>query len=80
VASENGLAGDADVVVNWVDEGGQRRSAGLESAAETLAIARLLITSQRTPGIRPQGIADRLGFPCPSRPHSLDPLQEHLSQ
>jgi hypothetical protein len=29
------------------------------------------------PGIRPQDIADRLGFPYPSRPHPLDPLQKH---
>jgi hypothetical protein len=47
---------------------------------EMLAIARLLITSQHTPGIRPRDIADRLGFPYPGRPHPLDPLQEHLSQ
>jgi hypothetical protein len=47
---------------------------------EMLAIARLLIISRRTPGIRPRDIADRLGFPYPSRPHPLDPLQEHLSQ
>jgi hypothetical protein len=47
---------------------------------EMLAIARLLITSQRMPGIRPQDIADRLGFAYPSRPHPLDPLQKHLSQ
>jgi hypothetical protein len=46
---------------------------------EMLAVARLLITSQHTPGIRPPDIADRLGFPYPSRPHPLDPLQEHLS-
>ena len=47
---------------------------------EMLAVARLLITSQRTPGIRPQDIADRLGFPYPGRPHPLDPLRKHLSQ
>ena len=47
---------------------------------EMLAVARLLIASQRTPGIRPQEIAVRLGFPYPSRPHPLDPLQNHLSQ
>jgi hypothetical protein len=47
---------------------------------EMLAIARLLIISRHTPGIRPRDIADRLGFPYPSRPHPLDPLQEHLSQ
>lgn len=47
---------------------------------EMLALARLLITGQRTPGIRPRDIADRLGFPYPSRPHPLDPLQNHLSR
>jgi hypothetical protein len=47
---------------------------------EMLAVARLLITSQRTPGIRPQDIADRLGFPYPGLPHPLDPLRKHLSQ
>jgi len=47
---------------------------------EMLAVARLLIASQRTPGIRPREIAARLGFPYPSRPHPLDPLQNHLSQ
>jgi hypothetical protein len=47
---------------------------------EILAVARLLIRSQRTPGIRPRDIADRLGFPYPSRPHPLDPLQNHLSR
>ena len=47
---------------------------------EMLAVARLLIASQRTPGIRPREIAVRLGFPYPSRPHPLDPLQNHLSQ
>ncbi len=46
---------------------------------EMLAVARLLIRSQRTPGIRPGDIADRLGFRYPSRPHPLDPLQTHLS-
>ena len=40
---------------------------------EMLAVARLLIASQRTPGIRPREIAVRLGFPYPSRPHPLDP-------
>ena len=47
---------------------------------EMLAVARLLIADQRTPGIRPREIAARLGFPYPSRPHPLDPLQNHLSQ
>ena len=47
---------------------------------EMLAIARLLISSQRTPGIRSKDIADRLGFPYPIRPHLLDPLQKHLSR
>jgi hypothetical protein len=47
---------------------------------EMLAVARLLISSHRSPGIRPRDIADHLGFPYPSRPHPLDPLQNHLSQ
>jgi hypothetical protein len=45
---------------------------------EMLAVARLLIASQRPPGIRPGDIPGRLGFPYPSRPHPLDPLQHHL--
>ena len=45
---------------------------------EMLAVARLLIASQRPPGIRPEEIAARLGIPYPSRPHPLDPLQHHL--
>ena len=32
---------------------------------EMLAIASLLISSQRAPGIQPQDIAARLGFPYP---------------
>lgn len=48
------------------------------SHPEMLAVARLLIGSQRTPGIRPREIAARLGFPYPSTPHPLDPLQSHL--
>jgi hypothetical protein len=47
---------------------------------EMLAVARLLISSQRTAGIRPQEIAARLGFPYPGSPHPLDPLQSHLSR
>jgi hypothetical protein len=46
---------------------------------EMLTVARLLILSQRSPGIPPREIAGRLGFPYPSRPHPLDPLQAHLS-
>jgi hypothetical protein len=46
---------------------------------EMLAIARLLISSQRTHGIWPQDIADRLSFPYPGRPHPLDPIQKHCS-
>lgn len=42
---------------------------------EILAVARLLIRSQRTPGIPPRDIARRLGFPYPSHPHPLDPLR-----
>ena len=53
---------------------------GVITHPEMLAIARLLITSQRTPGIRPQDIADRLSFPYPGRPHPLDPLHKYLSQ
>jgi len=45
---------------------------------EMLAIACLLISSRRTLGIRPRDIAGRLGFPCPSHPHSLDPLGRYL--
>jgi hypothetical protein len=47
---------------------------------EMLAIARLLISSQRAPGIRPQDIAARLGFPYPGSPHPLDPLQSRPSR
>ena len=47
---------------------------------EMLAVARLLISGQRSRGIQPPEIAARLGFPYPSRPHPLDPLQNHLSQ
>ena len=47
---------------------------------EMSAVARLLISSQRTPGFQTQEIADRLGFPYPGRPHPLDPLQNHLSR
>ncbi len=36
---------------------------------EMLAVARLLISSQRPLGIRPGDIADHLGFRYPSRPH-----------
>ena len=46
---------------------------------EMLAIARLLISGQRTRGIRPGDVADRLGFRYPSRPHPLDPLQASLT-
>jgi hypothetical protein len=46
---------------------------------EMLAVARLLISGQRSRGIRPPEIAAWLGFPYPSRPHPLDPLQNHLS-
>ncbi|MGD0247057.1 MAG: hypothetical protein ABSB59_42955 [Streptosporangiaceae bacterium] len=42
---------------------------------EMLAVARLLISSQRTPGIPPREAARRLGFPYPSHPHPLDPLR-----
>jgi len=45
---------------------------------EMLAIACLLISRQHAPGIRPRGIADRLGFPYPSHPHPLDPLRSYL--
>jgi hypothetical protein len=45
---------------------------------EMLAVACLLIASQRPPGIQPGKIAARLGFPCPSRPHPLHPLQHRL--
>jgi hypothetical protein len=45
---------------------------------EILAVARLLIASRRPPGIQPEEIAARLGFPCPSRPHPVDPLRRHL--
>jgi hypothetical protein len=45
---------------------------------EMLAVACLLIASQRLPGIQPGKIAARLGFPYPSRPHLLDPLQHRL--
>jgi hypothetical protein len=45
---------------------------------EMLAVARLLIASQRPPGIRPEEIAARLGIPYPSRPHPLDPLKHDL--
>jgi hypothetical protein len=45
-----------------------------------LAIARLLISSQRTPGIQPQDIAARRGFPHPGSPHPLDPLQSRPSR
>ena len=47
---------------------------------EMLAVARLLMSSQRSPGIRPRDIAARLGFPYPGQPHPLDPLNKHLSQ
>jgi hypothetical protein len=47
---------------------------------EMLAVAHLLILCQRTPGVRPQEIAARLGFPYPTIPHPLDPLRNHLSQ
>jgi hypothetical protein len=46
---------------------------------EMLAIAHLLITSQRAPGMA-QDIAARLGFPCPGSPHPLDPLQSRPSR
>jgi hypothetical protein len=47
---------------------------------EMLAVATLLISSQRTPGTPPRDIASRLGFPYPSHPHPLDPLQKHLAR
>jgi hypothetical protein len=47
---------------------------------EMLAVARLLISGHRSPGIRPQEITARLGFSYPSSPHPLDPLQNHLFQ
>jgi hypothetical protein len=47
---------------------------------EMLAVACLLISSQRAPGIRPRDIGARLCFPYPGRPHPLDPLQNYLSQ
>jgi hypothetical protein len=47
---------------------------------EMLAVARLLILCQRAPGVQPREIAARLGFPYPSIPHPLDPLQNHLSR
>lgn len=46
---------------------------------EMLAVARLLISNQHTPGIRPREMAARLGFPYPSRPHPLEPLHRRLS-
>ncbi len=47
---------------------------------EILAIAHLLITSQRTPGNQPQDTAARLGCPYPGSPHPLDPLQSRPSR
>jgi hypothetical protein len=47
---------------------------------EMLAVAGLLISSQRTPGTPSRDIASRLGFPYPSRPHPLDPLQKRLAR
>ena len=47
---------------------------------EMLAIARLLLASQRAPGTRPGQISASLGFGYPSRPHPRDPLQLRLSQ
>jgi hypothetical protein len=46
---------------------------------EMLGVSRLLIGGQRSRGIRPGDVADRLGFPYPSRPHPLDPLQAFLT-
>jgi hypothetical protein len=46
---------------------------------EMLAVARLLISGQRAPGIQQREISDRLGFPYPLRPHPLDPLHSNLS-
>jgi hypothetical protein len=46
---------------------------------EMLTVARLLILGRRSPGIPPREIARWLGFPYPSSPHLLDPLQNHLS-
>jgi hypothetical protein len=60
--------------------GSQILHADVITHPEMLAVARLLISSQRTPGTRPRDIAGRLGFPYPSRPHPLDPLQNHLSR
>ena len=47
---------------------------------EMLAVARLLVTAQHYPGAMPGSIADRLGFPYPSSPHPLEPLQACLAQ
>lgn len=47
---------------------------------EMLAVTRLLITAQHSPGTRPGDIAGRLGFPYPSRPHPLEPLRTCLSR
>jgi hypothetical protein len=47
---------------------------------EMLAVARLLILSQRARDVPPREIAARLGFPYPSSPHPLDPLRNHLPQ
>jgi hypothetical protein len=47
---------------------------------EMLSVARLLISSHRSPGIRPWEIAARLGFRYPTSPHPPDPLQNHLSR
>jgi hypothetical protein len=47
---------------------------------EMLAVAALLISIQRTPGTPSRDIGSRLGFPYPSRPHPLDPLQNHLAR
>jgi hypothetical protein len=47
---------------------------------EMLAVARLLITAQHYQGAMPGRIGDRLGFPYPSSPHPLEPLQACLAQ
>jgi hypothetical protein len=47
---------------------------------EMLAVARLLIKTQHSPGTRPGDIAGRLGFPYPSRPHPREPLHACLAR
>jgi hypothetical protein len=71
----------------WHDRHRRLAAAGTEvvlcdviTHPEMLAVARLLITNRHSARIQPREIATRLGFPYPSTPHPLDPLQNHLSQ